>query len=206
MPRSAAHHAEGRDYPSDLEQAVKKSAAAIPKRGTVLLCTGHHAHLSHAHPGVNVAATEGPLVIATPLADSSLAHPRCAGPCQSRCRGTLPLSRCRHPSQAAFAPSAPGMVTCCAPTVADQAAAARARCSAAPLPTMAIPFLTTSPPSPISPLRGQPIGQHAGDGRRLRSRSGKARGWWREIGQRARPPTEAALPRSLQPGTGLLTH
>src|SRR5262249_7947125 len=29
---------------------------------------------------------------------------------------------------------------------------------------------------------------------------------WREIGQRARPPTEAALPRSLQPGTGLLTH
>ena len=100
LPRSAAHHAEGRDYPSDLEQAVKKSAAAIPKRGTVLLCTGHHAHLSHAHPGVNVAATEGPLVIATPLADSSLAHPRCAGPCQSRCRGTLPLSRCRHPSQA----------------------------------------------------------------------------------------------------------
>ena len=127
LPRSAAHHAEGRDYPSDLEQAVKKSAAAIPKRGTVLLCTGHHAHLSHAHPGVNVAATEGPLVIATPLADSSLAHPRCAGPCQSRCRGTLPLSRCRHPSQAAFAPSAPGMVTCCAPTVTDQAAAARAR-------------------------------------------------------------------------------
>jgi len=41
----------------------------------------------------------------------------------------------------------------------------------------------------VSPLRGQPIGQHAGDGRRLRSRSGKARGWWREIGQRARPPT-----------------
>ena len=29
--------------PSDLEQAVKKSGTAIPKRGTVLLCTGHHA-------------------------------------------------------------------------------------------------------------------------------------------------------------------
>ena len=125
------------------------------------------------------------------------ASPDAEGPCHFQDADTL-----RKP----FAPSAPGMVTCCAPTVADQAAAARARCSAAPLPTMAIPFLTTSPPSPISPLRGQPIGQHAGDGRRLRSRSGKARGWWREIGQRARPPTEAALPRSLQPGTGLLTH
>jgi kynurenine formamidase len=50
--------------PSDLEQAVKKSGAAIPKRGTVLLCTGHHARTfptpaySTDNPGVNVAATE----------------------------------------------------------------------------------------------------------------------------------------------------
>src|SRR5262245_45686378 len=29
--------------PSHLEEAVRKSGAAIPKRGTVLLCTGHHA-------------------------------------------------------------------------------------------------------------------------------------------------------------------
>jgi hypothetical protein len=47
-----------------------------------------------------------PLFIAPPLAGSLLARLRCAGPCQSRCRGTLPPSRCRYPSQAAFAPSA----------------------------------------------------------------------------------------------------
>src|SRR5947207_6082647 len=29
--------------PADLEQAVKASGTAIPKGGTVLLCTGHHA-------------------------------------------------------------------------------------------------------------------------------------------------------------------
>src|SRR6059058_3467991 len=50
--------------PSDLEQAAKKSGSAIPKRGTVLLCTGHHARTfptpaySTDNPGVNVAATE----------------------------------------------------------------------------------------------------------------------------------------------------
>src|SRR5260370_37121635 len=50
--------------PSNLEQAVNKSAAAIPKLGTVLLCTGHHARTfpspaySTDNPGVNVAATE----------------------------------------------------------------------------------------------------------------------------------------------------
>src|SRR5262249_3028189 len=49
---------------SDLEEGVKKSGAAIPKRGTVLLCTGHHARTfpppaySTDNPGVNVAATE----------------------------------------------------------------------------------------------------------------------------------------------------
>ena len=43
---------------------MKKSGAAIPKRGTVLLCTGHHARTfptaaySTDNPGVNVAATE----------------------------------------------------------------------------------------------------------------------------------------------------
>src|SRR5262249_20764026 len=50
--------------PSQLEEAVLKSGAAIPKRGTVLLCPGHHARpfpppaYSTDNPGVNVAATE----------------------------------------------------------------------------------------------------------------------------------------------------
>ena len=50
--------------PPHLEEAVRKSGAAIPKRGTVLLCTGHHARTfptpaySTDNPGVNVAATE----------------------------------------------------------------------------------------------------------------------------------------------------
>src|SRR5262249_60188066 len=50
--------------PSQLEEAVRKSGAAIPKRATVLLCTGHHARTfpppaySTDNPGVNVAATE----------------------------------------------------------------------------------------------------------------------------------------------------
>jgi len=50
--------------PADLEQAVKASSAAIPERGTVLLCTGHHERTfptpaySTDNPGVNVAATE----------------------------------------------------------------------------------------------------------------------------------------------------
>ena len=50
--------------PADLEQAVKASGAAIPERGTVLLCTGHHERTfptpaySTDNPGVNVAATE----------------------------------------------------------------------------------------------------------------------------------------------------
>ena len=50
--------------PSDLEAAVKKAGAPVPKKGTVLLCTGHHvrtfptAAYSTDNPGVNVAATE----------------------------------------------------------------------------------------------------------------------------------------------------
>src|ERR1700731_987669 len=50
--------------PADLEAAVAKAGVAIPKRGTVLLCTGHHARTfptpaySTDNPGVNVAATE----------------------------------------------------------------------------------------------------------------------------------------------------
>src|SRR4026208_1715799 len=50
--------------PADLEAAVVKSGVAIPKRGTVLLCTGHHARTyptrayANDNPGVNVAATE----------------------------------------------------------------------------------------------------------------------------------------------------
>ena len=50
--------------PADLQAAVTKSGVAIPKQGTVLLCTGHHARTfptaaySTDNPGVNVAATE----------------------------------------------------------------------------------------------------------------------------------------------------
>ena len=50
--------------PADLEAAVKKAGVPIPKKGTVLLCTGHHARTfptaayATDNPGVNVAATE----------------------------------------------------------------------------------------------------------------------------------------------------
>ena len=50
--------------PADLEAAVKKAGVPIPKKGTVLLCTGHHERTfpgkaySTDNPGVNVAATE----------------------------------------------------------------------------------------------------------------------------------------------------
>jgi kynurenine formamidase len=50
--------------PAELEAAVKKAAVSIPKHGTVLLCTGHHARTfpkpayATDNPGVNVAATE----------------------------------------------------------------------------------------------------------------------------------------------------
>ena len=50
--------------PADLEAAVKKAATPIPKKGTVLLCTGHHARTfptpayATDNPGVNVAAAE----------------------------------------------------------------------------------------------------------------------------------------------------
>jgi kynurenine formamidase len=50
--------------PADLEAAVAKTGVPIPKKGTVLLCTGHHertfprAAYATDNPGVNVAATE----------------------------------------------------------------------------------------------------------------------------------------------------
>jgi kynurenine formamidase len=50
--------------PADLEAAVKQAGVPIPKKGTVLLCTGHHARTfptaayATDNPGVNVAATE----------------------------------------------------------------------------------------------------------------------------------------------------
>jgi kynurenine formamidase len=50
--------------PVDLEAAVKKAGVAVPKGGTVLLCTGHHERTfprkeySTDNSGVNVAATE----------------------------------------------------------------------------------------------------------------------------------------------------
>jgi len=50
--------------PHDLEAAVKKAGVPVPKKGTVLLCTGHHERTfptpayATDNPGVNVAATE----------------------------------------------------------------------------------------------------------------------------------------------------
>ena len=50
--------------PEDLQAAVKKDGVKIPKKGTVLICTGHHERTfptpaySTDNPGVNVAATE----------------------------------------------------------------------------------------------------------------------------------------------------
>src|SRR5260370_33446615 len=50
--------------PADLEAAVKKSGAKVPKGGTGLLCTGHHARTfprkeyATENSGVNVAATQ----------------------------------------------------------------------------------------------------------------------------------------------------
>jgi kynurenine formamidase len=50
--------------PADLEAAVKNAGVPVPKRGTVLLCTGHHARTfprkeyATDNSGVNVAATE----------------------------------------------------------------------------------------------------------------------------------------------------
>ena len=50
--------------PADLEAAVKKAGVPIPKKGTVLLCTGHHARTfpnkeyATDNPGVTVEATE----------------------------------------------------------------------------------------------------------------------------------------------------
>jgi kynurenine formamidase len=50
--------------PADLQAAVAKAGAGVPKKGTVLLCTGHHARTfpgkayATDNSGVNVAATE----------------------------------------------------------------------------------------------------------------------------------------------------
>ena len=50
--------------PEDLEAAVAATGLSVPKGGTVLLCTGHHARTfptaaySTDNPGVNVPATE----------------------------------------------------------------------------------------------------------------------------------------------------
>src|SRR6516162_655498 len=56
-------------------------------------------------PALGRARGCSPLLIAPPLADSSLARLRCAAPCQSRSRATWPPSKYPHPSRAAFAPS-----------------------------------------------------------------------------------------------------
>jgi len=106
---------------------VKKSAAAIPKRGTVLLCTGHHARIfptpipaSTSRRPRDHSSLLRPSQTRRSLTRDALdrASPDAEGPCHFQDADTL-----RKP----FAPSAPGMVTCCAPTVTDQAAAARAR-------------------------------------------------------------------------------
>src|SRR6202035_3616113 len=50
--------------PADLETAVQKAGAPVPKGGTVLLCTGHHERTfprkeyATDNSGVNVAATQ----------------------------------------------------------------------------------------------------------------------------------------------------
>src|SRR3978361_2154805 len=59
--------------PDDLEAAVRKAGVPVPKRGTVLRCTGHHARTfprkeyATDNSGVNVAATEW-------LADQGVVH------------------------------------------------------------------------------------------------------------------------------------
>ena len=58
---------------NDLDEAVKKTGLSIPKGGTILLCTGHHARTyptkayGSDNPGVNVEATEW-------LADQGIVH------------------------------------------------------------------------------------------------------------------------------------
>jgi kynurenine formamidase len=50
--------------PEHLQDAVKQAGVPVPNKGTVLLCTGHHARTfpkpayTTDNPGVNVAATE----------------------------------------------------------------------------------------------------------------------------------------------------
>jgi len=50
--------------PDDLERAVAAAGVAVPRKGTVLICTGHHERTfptpaySTDNPGVNVPATE----------------------------------------------------------------------------------------------------------------------------------------------------
>ena len=62
IPLSVAPRAE--ITPDDLKAAVDKAGTPVPQKGTVLLCTGHHARTfptaaySTDNPGVNVAATE----------------------------------------------------------------------------------------------------------------------------------------------------
>ena len=153
---------------------MKKSAAAIPKRGTVLLCTGHHArifptpipastsrrprdHSSLLRPSqTRRSLTRDALDRASPDAEGPC-HFQDADPFASRFR----TFRSRHGHLLRADRGRPGSggarslfgraATDDGNSILDYVAA-------------------------VSPLRGQPIGQHAGDGRRLRSRSGKARG------------------------------
>ena len=87
--------------PDDLAAAVKKSGDAVPKGGTVLLCTGHHARTfprkeyASENSGVNVAATEW-------LAAQGVVHfgidSMRPGPRQGQLAGAQDLRRAeRHP-------------------------------------------------------------------------------------------------------------
>ena len=64
LHRPPAHRAARGDHAGGSGGGGAKSGLAIPKNGTVLLCTGHHARTfptaaySTDNPGVNVAATE----------------------------------------------------------------------------------------------------------------------------------------------------
>ena len=123
--------------PSDLEQAVKKSAAAIPKRGTVLLCTGHHARIfptpipaSTSRQPRDHSSLLRPSQTRRSLTRDALdrASPDAEGPCHFQDADTLrkPLSHLPLP---AWSPAARR------PWPTRQRRRALVRCSAAPLPT-----------------------------------------------------------------------
>ena len=86
--------------PTDLEAAVKKAGVPIPKKGTVLLCTGHHERTfpkpayATDNSGVNVAATEW--LAAQGIVHFGIDSMRPGPEGKSECAGAQGLSRTRH--------------------------------------------------------------------------------------------------------------